>query len=251
MRLAALYDIHGNIDALDAVLDEIESLQIDLIVVGGDIAWGAFPRETVERVQSLGDRAISIRGNADREVLSPPKTDEPGRIDDVTRWCLGELGRSQKAHLRDLPLTRTAETEGWGEVLFCHGTPRSDDEIFTAVTPDEEVAAIFKEIEQELIVCGHTHTQFNRRIGRHRVVNAGSVGMPYEDDPGAYWAIIGEGIELRRTQYDFTAAAERMRRSGCPHVDGFANAVISPLGRGEAIDKFESARHSAHSRPAG
>ena len=242
MLVAALYDIHGNIDALDAVLHELEHEAVDVIAIGGDIAWGAFPAEAADRVQSLGQRTLFIRGNADRELVVPVETTEPSWIDEVTTWCQAQLTESQKTFLSELPLTQTVNAGGLGEVLFCHATPRSDDEIFTAITPNEEVAAILSEAEQELIVCGHTHTQFDRRIGNHRVVNAGSVGMPYEDAPGAYWAIISDEVELRRTVYDFEAAARRMRKSHCPYAEGFANAVTSPLKRDAAITRFEQDR---------
>lgn len=245
MRVAALYDIHGNIDALDAVLADVEAQKIDLIVVGGDIAWGAFPAKTVARVQSLEQRALILRGNADREVADPLAADDPTWIDEMNSWCNAQLTASQKAFLADLPLTQTVQTQSLDEVLFCHGTPRTDDEIFTLVTPEEEIAAILTGVKPDVIVCGHTHTQFDRPIRKHRVINAGSVGMPYEDEPGAYWAIIGDNVELQRTEYDFAAAAERIRASDCPYRDRFADAVISPVRRDEAIANFENARRPA------
>lgn len=242
MRVAALYDIHGNIAALDAVLHEIGDEAVDVIVIGGDIAWGAFPAAAIDRVQSLGQRALFIRGNADRELVEPIETNDLSWIDEVTTWCQEQLTESQTTFLTRLPLTQTVDTGGSGEVLFCHATPGSDDEIFTAITPEEEVAAMLAGVKQKLVVCGHTHTQFDRRIGDHRVVNAGSVGMPYEDAPGAYWAIVGDEVELRRTDYDFEAAAKHIRKSHCPHVEGFANAVTSPLKRDAAISRFERGR---------
>lgn len=242
MRVAALYDIHGNIDALDAVLEDVETKSIDLILIGGDISWGAFPAEAVGRVVDLGERALVIRGNTDRELVSPPETGEPTWIDEVTNWCLEQLSPSQRDFLRSLPLSESVTVRDLGDVLFCHATPRSDDEILTVITPNEDVEELLAKTVQGLIVCGHTHTQFDRRVGRHRIVNAGSVGMPYEDKPGAYWAIFGDDVELRRTEYDFEAAAERIRKSGCPHADGFADAVTSPRSGQEATQKFESGR---------
>lgn len=241
MRVAALYDIHGNIDALDAVLDEIESEDVDLIVIGGDIAWGPRPAETVARVQELADSARVIRGNADRELVQPDSV-EPGWVADVNRWCFEQLTHTQRQFLSDLPETEVVSVAELGEVLFCHASPRSDEEIFTAITPAEDIAALFAGTTQHLVVCGHTHSQFDRLVAGHRVVNAGSVGLPYEDAPGAYWAIIGDQVELKRTNYDFARAAERIRQSGCPHSDEFADGITSPPTRVEATESFERRR---------
>lgn len=245
MRVAPLYDIHGNIDALDAVLNEIQSQDIDLIVIGGDIAWGPFPAEAVSRVEDLAERARVIRGNADRELVEPDAA-ESGWIADVNRWCLEQLSPHQQRFLSDLPETEVVSIEELGEVLFCHATPRSDDETFTAMTPEEDAASILAGVNHGLIVCGHTHSQFDRRVAGHRVVNAGSVGLPYEDAPGAYWAIIDEDIQHRRTVYDFARAAARIRRSGCPHADEFAEGIISPPSRAEATESFENRRAGRH-----
>lgn len=239
--IAALYDIHGNIDALKAVLSDLEAEAIDLIVIGGDIAWGAFPAEAVALIQSLGERAKVIRGNADREVLSPAPSEEPDWIDEVNVWCLEQLTPQQRTFLDSLPLTESVTTS-FGEALFCHATPTSDEEIFTAITPEGDVRALLGDAQQELIMCGHTHSQFDRRVGQHRVINAGSVGMPYEDQPGAYWAIIGDEVEFRRSEYDYAAAAERTLMSDCPHGETFANGIISPPAKDEATKRFEDLR---------
>ena len=241
MRVAALYDIHGNIDALDAVLTEIESSDIDLIVIGGDIAWGPHPAESVSRVEELAEGALVIRGNADRELVQPEDS-ELGWIAHVSRWCLDQLTGRQREFLSHLPQTQVVTVEGLGEILFCHATPRSDEEIITAITPDDEIAATLTDVAQHLVVCGHTHSQFDRLVGARRVVNAGSVGLPYEDSPGAYWAIIGRELDLKRTDYDFERAAERIRQSACPYSDRFADDVVSPPARAETTEFFEKKR---------
>lgn len=245
MRVAALYDIHGNIDALDAVLKVVESEDIDLIVIGGDIAWGPFPAETVARVQDLEARARVIRGNADRELAEPDQV-ASGLVAEVNRWCLQQLSPQQQRFLSDLPETEVVSIEEMGEVLFCHATPRSDDEIFTAMTPEDDVAAMLGGARQDLVMCGHTHSQFDRVVAGQRVVNAGSVGLPYEDAPGAYWAIIGTEVELKRTDYDFAGAAERIEQSRCPYADEFAAGVTSPPSRSEATESFETRRSGQH-----
>ena len=245
MRVAALYDIHGNIDALDAVLDEIESADIDLIVIGGDIAWGPRPAETVRRVQNLAERARVIRGNADRELVEPESV-EPGWVADVSRWCLEQLTVTQRQFLSDLAEAEAVSVGELGEVLFCHATPRSDEEILTAMTPEEDIVEMLGGVTQGLVVCGHTHSQFDRVAGGRRVVNAGSVGLPYEDAPGAYWAMIGDEVNLKRTVYDFAGAAARIRQSACPYAHDFADDVTSPPSRAHGIKSFEERRHSPH-----
>ena len=176
-RVAALYDIHANLPALDAVLADAE--EADLVVVGGDFSHGPLPAETVDRLRGLGDRVRFIRGNADREVARPDA------------WQREPLGEERLAFLAGLPETVTIEIDGLGSVLFCHGSPRSDEEILTAVTPEDRLARILADVAEPVVVCGHTHHQFDRTAHGIRVVNAGSVGMPYEGRPGAFWAMLG------------------------------------------------------------
>jgi predicted phosphodiesterase len=196
-RVAALYDVHGNLPALEAVLDEVDA---ELILVGGDIAAGPWPSETLERLRGLGDRARFIRGNADREVaqrgvrgLAPPE---------LMEFVREQLSDEQIAFLGSLPLTASVDVVGLGPVLFCHATPRNDEEIFTRISPDERWQQALEGTEEKLVVCGHTHVQFERMIGDTLLVNAGSVGMSYEHEPGAYWALLGPEVEHRRSEYE-------------------------------------------------
>lgn len=246
MRVAAIYDVHGNIDALEAVLENVETEGIDRVVIGGDIAWGPFPAEVVTRIRGFDRDVHVIRGNADREVgVRANEADglEPW-VAEVNAWCAEQVGDDGRRWLASVPETLVLPIEGIGEVLFCHATPRSDEEIITANTPENEVAKALMGVQQRVIVCGHTHSQFDRAIGTARLINAGSVGLPYEDAPGAYWAILGPDVVLRRTDYDFSTAAARIRESSCPDAGGFAEAVTSPLSRSEAIGTFEARRSS-------
>jgi predicted phosphodiesterase len=196
VRVAALYDVHGNLPALDAVLAEIPE---DVpILVGGDVAAGPWPAETLERLRALGDRAHWIRGNADREVWQEVRGMAPAEMIDFVRARLSE---EQLDFLRPHPLTETFDVDGLGRVLFCHATPRNDEEILTRISPDERWAAALAGVEADVVVCGHTHVQFERPVGGVRLVNAGSVGMPYETEAGAYWTLLGRDVELRRTPY--------------------------------------------------
>ena len=189
MPVAALYDIHGNLAALEAVLAEIPGDAT--IVVGGDVvAGGEQPSETLERLLALGDRVVWIRGNADRELMPGEPGLAPEGALDATRAALTE---EQIAFLYANPGTVQID-----RVLYCHATPRNDVDIFTEVTPEERLIEIFSAVEADVVVCGHTHMQFDRMIAGKRVVNSGSVGMPYEEGPGAYWTL---DLEHRRTPY--------------------------------------------------
>jgi putative phosphoesterase len=214
LRVAALHDVHGNLPALEAVLAEIED--DSLIVVGGDVAAGPWPAETVERLRGLGDRVRWLRGNADRELAAVPEQRPGGPPPEVIEWVRGRLSDEQLEFVTGLPERQTIGVEGLGSVLFCHATPRSDEELLTRISPDERWAAALDGVEEPVVVVGHTHVQFDRRVGETRLVNAGSVGMPYEQEPGAYWALFGPDVELRRTAYDAEAAAKAIAEAGWP-----------------------------------
>jgi putative phosphoesterase len=227
MRIAALYDIHGNLPALDGVLAEIARASVDRVVVGGDVVPGPMPRETLERLQSLEVPVEYLRGNGDRETLQE-RHERPSRIPETARqqlrWCRAQLSDAQALAIEAWPATLRYEVPGIGAVLFCHATPRSDEEVFTHLIPEPLLQPIFDGVA-DLVVCGHTHVQFDARVGRTRVVNAGSVGMPFEK-PGAYWLLIDSGVELRRTPYDLEAAAADVRRTGFPDAGQFASVYI-------------------------
>ena len=190
MPVAALYDIHGNLAALEAVLAEVPDEAT--IVVGGDVcAGGEQPSETLARLRGLGDRVRWLRGNSDRELYPGEEGLAPPEVIEAARSGLSE---AEIEFLHDLP-----ETQLIHDVLYCHASPRNDVDIFTERTPEERIAFLFDGLDVSAVVCGHTHTQFERRVGGLRVVNAGSVGMPYEEEPGAYWLL---DLVHRRTPYD-------------------------------------------------
>ncbi|HUG61843.1 MAG TPA: metallophosphoesterase family protein [Methylomirabilota bacterium] len=227
-RVAAIYDIHGNLTALEAVLAEIDSLGIERIVVGGDLAWGPQPVETVSRLLGLGPRARFVRGNADREVGDRLGDGEgrPPELVVITRWCADRLSPGQRAFLATLPERVTIDIAGLGRVLFCHGSPLSDEDPIRVDTPEETIAPWLEDVREATIVCGHTHAPFDRQVAGKRIVNAGSVGLQY--GAGASWALLGPEVELRRTPYDVELAAERIARSGVPDADGFVAHVRTP-----------------------
>jgi predicted phosphodiesterase len=247
VRVAALYDIHGNDAALEAVLAELEGLAVDLIVVGGDVAGGPFPCETVDAVRARGDRAITIRGNGERELVEARLHLDAGRArvdpDDMwsarTHWAARVLDQDRLDWMGALPPLASVTVDGLGDVLFCHGSPRSDEEIVTALSPPERIAPMLAGVAQRTVVLGHTHVQFDRRVDGSRIVNAGSVGMPYEGEAAAFWALLGPDVKLRRTSYDVAATCERIRASGIPDPGEFADGLASPPGAAEASEFFE------------
>jgi putative phosphoesterase len=235
VRVAALYDVHGNLPALEAVLAEVEQEAPDVVLVGGDVSAGAFPAECLELLRSLGDRAVWVRGNCDR-VLAEGGADH-GLAD---AWCGAQLSEQQRAFLGGLPPSVVLEVDGLGPVLFCHASPRSDEEILTQRSPETRLEAALAGVRERTVVHGHVHVAYERELGRYRVISPGSLGMPYADAPGAYWGMFGPGYEPRRTAYDLEAAAERIRGTGWPRSEEIAaENVLTVPGADEAIDLFE------------
>jgi putative phosphoesterase len=223
VRVAALYDVHGNLPALEAVLSDLESVAPDLIVVGGDSVLGPFPRETLETLLALDERARFVRGNTDRALRD---------------FVADALTPEQRDFLAALPLTASLEVGGLGSVLFCHASPRSDEEIVTRLSPEARLAPMLEGVAEEVVVGGHTHVQFDRRAAGKRLVNAGSVGMPYEDEPGAYWALLGPDVELRRTAYDLDAAAARIAASGYPDAEAWAREYVYAVNQPDDASRY-------------
>ena len=244
MRIAAIYDVHGNLPALEAVMAEVRREGVDLMVVGGDVLPGPMPVETLEYITSLDVPTRFLHGNGDREVQNQMAGVESSLIPppwrDVMRWVAAQLTPDHARVLASWPATQTVEHETLGSILFCHATPRNDIEVFTRETPEPALLPVFAETDAAVVMCGHTHMQFDRRIGKTRVVNAGSVGMPFAD-PGAYWGLIGDDIELRRTPYDFDRAAQLIRASKYPQAQDFADKNILNPPREEQMLKVFSA----------
>ncbi|MGH3072570.1 MAG: metallophosphoesterase family protein [Gaiellaceae bacterium] len=237
MRVAAVADVHGNAPALEAVLAELEREQPDLIVSCGDLTWGPLPRETAALLEPWRERVLLIRGNSERELVERQLLDS-----EIARW---EHEQHDDEALRDY-LGRTqpqavVDVDGLGPTLFCHGSPRSDDECVTRETPPERVAEFAAGVEERCIVTAHTHIQYERRVGELRLLNPGSVGLPYEPEPGhAWWALLGPDIELRRTAYDLDAALERMGAAGMPQFDErIAELMWTPPTHAEVIEHAE------------
>ena len=208
-RVAVLSDIHGALPALEAVLAEPDVAGADLIVITGDIASGPQPVEVLDRLAALGDRACWVGGNCERELVEA-RAGRPSPHD-VSNWAASQLRDDQVARLAALPLTVTLPVAGLGEVLFCHATPRDDEEVVLVDSRTARWFEVFAGLPAEVgtVVCGHTHMPFTRLVDRRLVVNPGSIGMPY-GGVGAWWALLGPGVQLRRTRYDVDAACARV-----------------------------------------
>jgi predicted phosphodiesterase len=229
MRVAALYDIHGNLPALEAVLAEVLHEDIDAVVLGGDVLPGPMPSECINLLRALKVPVHCIIGNADRFTIEARRgvtlTEVPEAFHDVIRWNAWQLTDDDERWIASWPKTLSHEIDGLGPVLFCHASPRNDMDIFTRLTPEENVAPLFANVRERIVVCGHTHMQYDRMIGHTRVVNAGSVGMSFQGH-GAFWLLLGPKVELRRTEYDLEHAAGRIRSSGYPQADVFAEKNV-------------------------
>jgi putative phosphoesterase len=237
MRVAALYDIHGNLPALEAVLADVDKAGVDAIVCGGDVLGGPFSAEVFDRLTGV-DNVSFVRGNADRFVLEG--VDEFGQDWGAERR---RLGNRRLAAVAAWPLSTDLEIQGLGRVLFCHAIPTSDEPIFTRITPDEAVVDLLGDVPTDVMVCGHTHVQFDRQIPTGlRIVNAGSVGMPYEGRRGAFWALLGPTVELRRTDYDLDAAVGSMRAARGEQDESMLGWLLEPPDPDEASAFFEAQR---------
>ena len=235
MRVAAISDIHGNLPALEAVLADIERETVDAIVAVGDSFRGPWPSEVIEILSELG--ALAVHGNADR--LDVIRAADSALGD----WNEARLGEAQLAVAAAWPLTMELDIDGLGNVLVCHATPYSDEPIYTRITPDDELVELLGPVDADVLVCGHTHMQYDRLLSSGlRVVNPGSVGLPYEGQPGAYWALLGPDVELRRTEYDVVATVAAMRELRLPVREEQLMQLVDPPTSDATTEYFESLR---------
>jgi putative phosphoesterase len=243
-RVAVLCDIHGNLPALEAVLAEMRDEGVEEVIVGGDVLPGPMPREVLERLLGLEVPIRFLHGNGDREALAlfdGRPSAVPDAFRESVRWSAEQLSLEQRQLIAAWPSTLRVTIAGLGAVLCCHATPRNDTEIFTRRTAVERLLPIFGAVEAAVVVCGHTHMAFDRPVGQMRVVNAGSVGMPF-GPAGADWLILGPGVELRHTDYDLNAAADRIRHTAYPQAAEFAvQYVLEPPSETKMLEIFAGA----------
>jgi predicted phosphodiesterase len=244
-RVAVVSDVHTNVAALTAVLAEIATEDVDLVVSCGDLTWGSQPDETIALMRSLGDKALFVRGNGERFVIeiSGAGRITPTRIAENPResWVPARHSADSLEFVVAVPFSIVVDVSGLGPVRFCHGSPRSDNELVTPVTSAERFAEFCAGIDEEVLVTGHTHLQFDRRVAGRRSVNPGSVGLPYHDgEPGtAYWALLGPDVTLRQTRYDVTAATGAGPSTGDPAAEKITELLMSPPSTAEFIAQTE------------
>jgi predicted phosphodiesterase len=242
LRVAALYDIHGMLGALEAVLADVERENVDVVLLGGDVVGGPQPAEVLERLRRIEREVVWVRGNGDR-ALGPDgarAVSAGEEAEDALRFTAERLGEDERHFLSQCPVSAALDVAGLGATLFCHATPQNDFDLITPETPDRFLLRAAESVAERTIVSGHTHMQFDRRLDGLRWINAGSVGMPYEGHVAAFWALLGPGVELRRTEFDVERAAEAILASGWPEAEEFvAGNVRKPEGRDAAIEFFE------------
>ena len=225
--VAVLSDVHGVLPVLEAVLAEADVRAADLVVVTGDHAAGPMPVETLDVLTGLGERGLLVRGNADRELADIAAGSASPHPESV--WAAAQLRPDQLDRLAGLPHPVTLDVAGFGPVVFCHGTPRDDEEVVLVDSPPERWAAVLGELDHEVrtVVCGHTHMPFVRLVDRRLVVNPGSVGMPYGRAGGA-WALLRDGqVALRHTAVDVEAVCRRIVvESGYPDRAAWADEYV-------------------------
>lgn len=251
MRVAALSDVHGNLPALEAVLAEVDRERPDLIVFCGDVASGPMPAETIDRIREL-NHARFVRGNADRGLIDAfdgkAPSAMPGPFQD---WAAAQIDKSQRDFLASFEASVTLEgIDGVGRVLFCHASPRNDTDVFLISSPEERVRLLMAGVDADLVVCGHTHMQFDRMVDGLRIVNAGSIGMAY-GEPGAHWVMLGPGVDLRRTDFDRSSAARRIRELSWPGAGDFAAKNVLSVPTVEEATSFLSRAEAKQVAEAG
>jgi predicted phosphodiesterase len=227
-RIAVLSDIHGVLPALEAVLAEPDVSAAERIVVTGDIAAGPQPARVLDLLVGLGERVVWVSGNADRELLEHRRGGGGPVPDPIAPWAAEQLREDQLDLLASLPASVALSVRGLGKVLFCHATPRDDEEVVLVDSRLDRWAEVFDGLDGDVrtVVCGHTHMPFVRLAHGRLVVNPGSVGMPY-GRTGAHWALLGPGVELRVTDFDVDAAVvEVCRDSSYPDVEAWTDYFL-------------------------
>jgi putative phosphoesterase len=236
-RVAVIADVHGNAPALRAVLGELAGSEADLFVSLGDATWGIQPEETRELLQAVELPAIFVAGNGER-ALRELRDGRDGTARE--RWMLDHHSPATYAFLDTFVEHAVVHVDGLGDVRFCHGSPRNDTELVTPATPEHRIRAMTEGVPEQVVLTAHTHLQFDRDVAGIRSVNPGSVGMPYAEQPGAFWALLGPDVELRRTSYDLEETARAYRESDDPAADAMIETLLAPPGPDEVTAHAEA-----------
>ena len=238
-RVALLADVHGNAPALAAVLREVEAEGVNLLIHAGDLTWGPLVEETLALIRSYDGPTALVRGNADRAVLEladgTPRDDQTERDD----WMTAHHDAEAVDFLRTFAKEVVVDVAGLGGVLICHGSPRVDTECVTSKTPETRVREFMTGVGEQIVATAHTHVQFDRHVAGVRSLNPGSVGLPYEGRPGAYWALLGPDVELRRTEYDLSETIAAYRETDDPAVERMVEMLEQPPTPAELVAHAE------------
>ncbi len=214
VKIAVIADIHANLNALEAVLQDAERRGITVFLNAGDvIGFGAFPNEVIQTLYSKN--ALSVIGNYDLEVLDKNNRGK-GPKKFALEYARKTLAKSYETYLRTLPSKLELEI-AHKKLLMIHGTPDSVDEHLYHDTPEERFQELAKTAGADIIVFGHSHEQFTKKAGGTLFINPGSVGRPGDGNPQAAYAAITASpfsVELVRVNYDVEAAADALRRTG-------------------------------------
>jgi predicted phosphodiesterase len=243
-RVAVIADVHGNAVALAAVARDVLASRPDALVFCGDLTWGPLPEETWRVVTKLHDDlsgpVFFVRGNAER-TLAELRADAHGRHPTVReRWMLAQHAAQTLDVMETFPFTVTLDLRRLGPALFCHGSPRSDEELITADTPRERMKALLDHVAERVLVSAHSRIQFDRQVVGIRSLNPGSVGMPYQRLAGAYWALLGPEVEFRRTDYDLEALVAAYRATDDPLAEAIVGTLLTPRAPAEVIAVAEA-----------
>jgi predicted phosphodiesterase len=231
-RVAVVADVHGNSVAIAAVARDVVASAPDALVFGGDLTWGPIPEETwrivTELRDSVGVPVFFIRGNAERALAELRAGAQARQPTARERWILAQHASATLDALERFSATLTLDIQGLGSTRFCHGSPRSDEELITPRTPDDRMRALLEPVDEQVLVSAHTHIQFDRRVVGIRSINPGSVGVPYQGAPGAYWALLGPEVELLRTDYELGAAVAAFRATDDPLAEAIVETLLEP-----------------------
>jgi putative phosphoesterase len=235
-RVAVISDVHGNAPALRAVLAAIDEADVELVVSLGDVTWGVEPEETRAQLESFGRALILVNGNGER-ALRELRAGRDGN--ERERWMRDQHSEATHAFLETFVDAAVVDVAGLGAVRFCHGSPRSDIELITPETPVDRMRELMAGVPERVLLSGHTHLQFDRRVAGIRSINPGSVGMPYHELRGAFWALLGPDVELERTDYDLEETAGAYRASTDPLKTEMVEVLLTPPGPAEVIEHAE------------
>jgi predicted phosphodiesterase len=247
-RVAVLSDVHGNAEAMAAVAEAVLAEQPDALVLCGDLTWGSQPEETWALIGDLRERiggpSFLVRGNAERSLAELRAGTQQKEPRERELWMLAHHSAATLDALETFETTVGLDVEGLGPTRFCHGSPRSDEELITTRTPEARINALMQNVAERVLVSAHTHIQFDRRVAGIRSINAGSVGLPYMGATGAFWALLGPDVDLRRTAYDLEAATAAYRATDDPLAEQMVEMLLDAPTLEQVVEHAETVEFS-------